>query len=219
MSLTPFTSNYQDHSTEEGFQFTFFCDLCGSGYKTEFVESKNRKKKKFFKGLKSAASMASSFVKGADAVRKGSRALERRYRGMNPKWHKEHEKVFRQVQEEAKKHFDLCPKCHRYVCANCWNAEAGLCSDCAPREATEVAAARAEKMKEDIKDATSKVKVFQGDIDKTSATCPKCGKPSGGGKFCSNCGAPLGRIECPKCGADYPQGTKFCSECGTKLEQ
>jgi len=48
--------------------------------------------------------------------------------------------------------------------------------------------------------------------------CPACGKPAGNGKFCINCGAPLGMIKCPKCGAENPPGTSFCGNCGTKLE-
>src|SRR6266508_4600055 len=32
----PFTDNYRDHSTEAGFQFEFFCERCGNGYKSGF---------------------------------------------------------------------------------------------------------------------------------------------------------------------------------------
>ena len=31
-----FTRNYSDLSTDNGFQFEFFCDRCGNGYRTEF---------------------------------------------------------------------------------------------------------------------------------------------------------------------------------------
>lgn len=31
-----FTSNYSDLSTNQGFQFEFTCDRCGTGYRTEF---------------------------------------------------------------------------------------------------------------------------------------------------------------------------------------
>jgi len=48
--------------------------------------------------------------------------------------------------------------------------------------------------------------------------CPVCGKPAGNGKFCINCGTPLGMVKCPKCGAENPPGTSFCGNCGTKLE-
>ena len=51
MELHAFTDNFQDNSSETGFTFTFYCDLCREGFKTQFVESKSSKKGKFFKGL------------------------------------------------------------------------------------------------------------------------------------------------------------------------
>jgi hypothetical protein len=35
--LQAFTRNYQDNSTEAGFQFTFYCDNCNDGYKSGFI--------------------------------------------------------------------------------------------------------------------------------------------------------------------------------------
>ena len=51
MALTAFTSNFEDNSTDAGFQFTFFCDICREGYKTEFTEAKSYKKGRFLRGL------------------------------------------------------------------------------------------------------------------------------------------------------------------------
>ncbi len=34
-----FTRNYTDHSTNQGFQFEFHCDRCGTGYRTRFQAS------------------------------------------------------------------------------------------------------------------------------------------------------------------------------------
>jgi len=31
-----FTKNYSDHSTDTGFQFEFFYDRCGNGFRTHF---------------------------------------------------------------------------------------------------------------------------------------------------------------------------------------
>lgn len=44
--LKSFTRNYQDNSTEAGFQFTFYCDICNDGYKSSFIESETYKKRK-----------------------------------------------------------------------------------------------------------------------------------------------------------------------------
>ena len=48
-------------------------------------------------------------------------------------------------------------------------------------------------------------------------SCPKCGKPSPGGKFCMHCGAPM-QQSCPDCGAALNPGAKFCPECGRRIE-
>ena len=37
--LHSFTRNYNDLSTEAGFQFEFICDCCGNGFKSSFKES------------------------------------------------------------------------------------------------------------------------------------------------------------------------------------
>ena len=52
------------------------------------------------------------------------------------------------------------------------------------------------------------------------AACPSCGKPvSAGAKFCPECGGRIGGdATCGKCGASMPAGTKFCPECGEKQE-
>ncbi len=46
--------------------------------------------------------------------------------------------------------------------------------------------------------------------------CPACGKNVSAGKFCPECGKPLG-LACSKCGAVVAPGAKFCPECGTKF--
>ena len=37
--FTPFTRNYSDLSDDNGYQFEFRCDICGNGYKSEFIRS------------------------------------------------------------------------------------------------------------------------------------------------------------------------------------
>jgi len=39
MALIQFVQNYQDLSTDKGFQFKFHCDKCGNGYMTHFHPS------------------------------------------------------------------------------------------------------------------------------------------------------------------------------------
>ena len=150
-------------------------------------------------------------------LQQGSNVLSDKFQGMTPEWHKEHESVFALAQNEAMGHFHRCPRCKKYVCDNDWNEEAGLCVTDAPRESTEVAAARAEKMVADIKAKAETTEVFTGKIEQRQTLCPKCGKPSGEGKFCNNCGAPLALTKCPQCGASINAGARFCGECGAKI--
>ena len=39
MALIQFTKNHNDHSTDKGYQFEFFCDRCGNGFMTGFKPS------------------------------------------------------------------------------------------------------------------------------------------------------------------------------------
>jgi hypothetical protein len=220
MALISFTDNFTDNSTEAGFQFTFYCDLCQEGYKTQFIESKTYKKAGLLRGLGKALTIGATVLgrSGIEStIERGTDILTERFEGMSPEWHKEHEQAFRLAQNEAKGHFHRCPKCTKWLCENDWNEQEGLCTECAPRESVEVASARAVKMVEDIKAKATKTEVFKGEIDRRQTICPQCGKPSGAGKFCNHCGAPLSLIQCPKCGAKSPAGTRFCGECGNRL--
>lgn len=221
MALQPFTDNFADNSTEAGFQFTFFCDLCQEGYKTEFIESKTHKKASFMRGLGQAISVGTSILGSSNVgykIERGADILTERFEGMSPKWHKEHEAAFELAQNEAKGHFHRCPKCKKWVCENDWNEQEGLCVDDAPRVNVEVAAAKAQKAVQDIQDKAAGTQVFTGEIESKQTLCPECGKPAGEGKFCNNCGASFSFVKCAKCGAKSPVGTRFCGECGTRLE-
>lgn len=220
MRLQPFTSNFTDNSTEAGFQFTFYCDICRDGYKTRFIGSKNYRKGKFLKNIgriaSAAASMTGRYGTGY-GIQRGADAISDRFTGMSPEWHKEHEAAFELAQNEAKGHFHRCPRCKKWVCETDWNEQEGLCVKDAPRVNVEVAAAKADKMVADIKQKAAGTQVFTGEIESKQTICPQCGKPAGEGKFCNNCGASLQMVKCSKCGTQSPTGTRFCGECGTNL--
>lgn len=219
MTLQAFTDNFEDNSTDAGFQFTFYCEICREGYKTKFIESKCYKKSGLFRTLGRAISVGSSLL-GSNigySLEHGADILSERFQGMTPEWHKEHEKAFALAQNDAKAHFHRCPECTKWVCENDWNEQEGLCTECAPRVNVKVAAARAKKMVEDIETKAAETQVFTGKIESKQTLCPRCGKPAGEGKFCNNCGTPLGLLKCGKCGAESPAGTSFCGECGNKL--
>jgi hypothetical protein len=220
MPLQGFTDNFEDNSTEAGFQFTFFCDLCREGYKTSFIPSKTHGKGQIINGIGRAFSLGASFFGRGDigsTVERGSDMLGDKYEGMSPEWRQEHDEAFAVAQNEAKGHFHRCPKCKMWVCDNDWNEQDGLCVDDAPRENVEVAAARGAKLVEDIQAKASQTQVFTGEIERKQTVCPECGKPAGQGKFCNNCGATLSMSKCAKCGAKNPSESRFCGECGNKM--
>ena len=220
MALQSFADNYEDNSSEAGFQFTFYCGLCREGYKTTFIESKTHRKAGFLKGLGDIISAGSSMLGAGNighTIDRGTDILSEKYQGMSPEWRKEWEVAFEQAQNEAKAHFSRCPKCTGWVCENDWNEQEGLCVECAPREAVEVAAARSQKMKRDIEQKADNTTVFTGEIESKQTMCPQCGKPASAGKFCNHCGAPMSMTACPKCGSKLQAGSKFCPECGTKV--
>ena len=220
--LTSFTRNYEDNSTEAGFQFTFYCDICNDGFRSSFIESETYKKGRLFNSIGRGASALGSIL-GGTVNRLGYGAdraadiLSERFEGRSPEWQKEHEAAFERAKNEAARHFHRCPSCNRYVCDHCFNDDEGLCTDCAPRQEIYVARARAEAMRRNIDEAGAAATVWQGTIESKTTICPVCGKPAGTGKFCNNCGASLALKVCPACGAQNPQSGRFCSGCGASL--
>jgi hypothetical protein len=220
--LQAFTRNYQDNSTDAGFQFTFYCDVCHDGYKSSFIESTTYKKKGVLRGLGQGASILGSLVGGrASSLGYGAGRvtdiLSRTFEGKSPEWQKEHEQAFARAQNEAKQHFHRCPSCSKYVCDHCYNEDEGLCVSCAPRQEIAVAKARADAMKRNINTVGQTATVWQGKIESKTTICPQCGKPAGSGKFCNNCGASMDLKECPNCGAKNAQTVRFCNNCGQNL--
>ena len=220
--LKSFTRNYQDNSTEAGFQFTFYCDICNDGYKSSFIESETYKKRKGLRGLSRGVGVLGSFIGGRArdvgySVERGGDILSERFEGRSPEWQKEHERAFELAQNEAMQHFHRCHGCHKYVCDACLNEDEGLCTNCAPRQEVYVARARAEAMRRNIDAAGQTATVWQGKIESKTITCPECGKPAGNGKFCNNCGASRELRTCAQCGAKNALTGKFCNNCGAPL--
>lgn len=208
MGLIKFVRNHKDESTERGFQFEFFCDRCGSGYRTPFVAS--------------ATGMASEALDVASGLLGGmfGTLADVGDRVHSAAWEKAHDKVFAQAVEQAKPNFRQCPRCSKWVCVEgCWNETRGLCNDCAPDLAVEMSAMQAGaavKEAQEVAHAAASERVTAQTFDDViKAVCPKCGALAGDGKFCAQCGAPLAAEKfCTACGKKIPAGAKFCPECG-----
>ena len=220
--LRAFTRNYEDNSTDAGFQFTFYCDICGDGYKSSFIESETYKKGRGLQGLTRGLGVLGSLVGGRAgnigySMERGGYILSERFEGQSPQWQKEHENAFAMAQNEARQHFHRCHSCSRYVCDSCLNEDEGLCTDCAPRQEIFVAKARADAMRRNIEEAGEAATVWQGKIESKTTVCPVCGKPAGTGRFCNNCGADMDLKTCSRCGAKNARGVRFCNNCGQSL--
>jgi hypothetical protein len=179
----------EDKSTEQGFQFIFKCQICGAAYESPFVTSRAAQEKSVFNDVQKFGGMFSRDASLAGAL--GGQAAH------TPAWNSEHDAALKTATDGAMAKFHQCPKCHKYVCDNDWKSDVSLCS---------VDASAAQNA------ATTQ------QAHPVQAICPRCGQPSGDGKFCNNCGAPLGPTKCAVCGTENPPGAKFCGGCGAKLE-
>ncbi len=221
--LTSFTRNYEDNSTDAGFQFTFYCDNCRDGFKSSFIESQTYKKGKGLRMLTEGAGVLGRMVGGGLSelgygAERGGDVLSRTFEGQSPAWQKEHQEAFELAQNEAQRNFHRCNSCAKYVCDSCYNEDEGLCVGCAPRQEIYVAKARADAMRRNIDAAGADATVWQGAIESKTTVCPACGKPAGNGKFCNNCGASMEMKVCAQCGAKNSQTVRFCNNCGAPLD-
>lgn len=203
--FTPFSKNYTDLSDENGYQFEFRCDICGSGYRSEFIRSSLGTAGSILGG---ASSMLGGFFGGASNV--ADRAKDITDRGAR-------DDALKRASNEIMPLFTRCPRCSRWVDETCWNEARGLCISDAPKLATEIEAERAQVEINQMRQAMASETVFSGDTSARTTVCSNCGKPVGSEKFCSNCGTPTGQDKCPQCGTDVAPGTRFCGNCGTKL--
>ena len=208
-----FVNNYRDLSTDQGFQFEFFCARCNSGYRTTFKPSITGK-------ISTALDTASSLFGGILGT-----AANLSDRVHSASWEKAHDEQFSDAVREIKPYFIQCPRCNEWVCREkCWNAKKGLCKQCAPDLGVEMAAAQASRSVEEVwshaamaeEDKKLGTKYWREGI---TATCPNCEKPlASNAKFCPECGYDLKqKTNCPNCGAKISPGAKFCAECGQKL--
>lgn len=208
MEMIQFVRNYSDESTDRGFQFEFYCDRCGTGYRTPFKASAT--------GIATEAlDVASGLLGGLlGTVASVSDRVH------SAAWERAHDAAFAEAVEKVKPHFRQCPRCNSWVCvARCWNETRGLCKECAPDLAVEMSAMQAEAAIEkarEVAHAAASEEVTAEAFDKViRAVCPQCGAPVSSGKFCAECGAPLTAEKfCAECGKKIPAGAKFCPECG-----
>lgn len=206
MATIQFTDNYQDLSSNRGFQFKFNCQKCGNGYMSTFSPNTL--------GTAAAAAGAVSSLLGGIFGRAAQGAEQLQAMVAGP----QHDKALNAAVEEIRPLFKQCSRCGNWVCEPvCWNKKAGLCETCAPDLDEEIASAQAVAAKEQVNERARNVDfVGQRDLAKVTAlNCTKCGAKTGGAKFCPECGTPTAlKKTCGNCGAVAEGSPKFCPECG-----
>ncbi|MCK6685676.1 MAG: zinc ribbon domain-containing protein [Thermoanaerobaculia bacterium] len=208
MPTIEFTGNYEDLSTDKGYQFKFYCEKCGNGYMSSFSASAL--------GLAASAAQVAGNIFGGLFGRAASSAYEvqRAVGG------KAHDAALGEAVAEIKPKFVQCTRCGKWVCRPvCFNTKAGLCEWCAPDLDEEMAAAQAEAARDQVHEKVRSVNwLEQRDVATVSgAVCPSCGAKTQGGKFCPDCGASLAaKRKCGRCGTEAEGSPKFCPECGAK---
>lgn len=213
MKKLQFTRNYNDLSTNQGFQFEFTCDRCGCGYRTSFKPS--------------VVGTVSGILDTASGLLGGlfNSAANVSERVRSASWRQARDKALNEATEEIKPEFIQCPRCNSWVCrSNCWNNKKGLCKGCAPDLGVEMAAAQSSRSVEEVW-AQAAMAEEDKKLSKENwrenirATCPNCEAPlQTNAKFCPDCGTNLKPKEiCAQCGNKVSPGTKFCPECGSNL--
>jgi hypothetical protein len=211
MAMIRFVANYDDLSTDRGYQFKFHCDKCGNGHMSTFETS--------------ATNVASGLLRAAGNLFGGvlGRVSNSTYEIQRAIGGKAHDDALMRAVEEGKTYFKQCTRCGKWVCPDvCWNGERSLCEGCAPDTGEELAAAQAQATADQIH-TKARATNFVQDIDmnqKASAAIPVCGVCGAAikrGKFCAECGAPVvAKIKCSHCGVENETSALFCPDCGTK---
>lgn len=205
MGLIQFVHNYEDLSTDTGFQFEFFCDRCGSGYQTEFQGT--------------PAGTVNDLLETAGNLFGGvfSAAAEIGERARSVGWKKMHDAEFRKAVEAAKPNFHQCNRCGHWVDTICWNQAQKLCKDCVPDLESEISVNETQAAIDHAAETAQEKSSAKPKKSKqiATATCSHCDAKLTGEKFCPECGTEVSqKTHCSDCGAEV--SSKFCAECGTK---
>lgn len=206
-----FTGNYEDLSTENGFQFRFLCERCNNGYMSSYQQNKLGLASGFMRGA--ASFTGGMFGRGADSTYQIQQAVGGR----------QHDGALRKAVEEIRPLFNQCRHCGNWLCQEtCWNLNANMCKDCAPIAEEVETRVRAQFVESQVTNDTfleENVRMSAKGKE-VNATCGSCGAATLGKKFCPECGTRTATATaefCGECGNKTAPGAKFCTDCGAKL--
>ncbi|HEV3312644.1 MAG TPA: zinc-ribbon domain-containing protein [Chloroflexota bacterium] len=206
-TAVPFTSRYDDLSTDTGHQFQFYCERCGNGYSSTFKTST----------VANIGSKATQSLGGMFGGRLSKVAGQADAALHNVTDTKMKERAFAAAVDEVGSQFHRCNQCRDWVCEEkCWDTEYNLCTNCAaPLRAAGTAPTPAVPPEEVVRSVAEAVAGVVGSA-KLASKCTNCSADlAAGAKFCPECGTPVAvASKCASCGAELAAGTRFCSECG-----
>ncbi len=205
-----FTDNYEDLSTDKGFQFKFRCECCGNGYMSSYQV-------RALGVAGSALDVAGKFFGGMFGT-----AASSAYQIQQAVGGKAHDEALRAAVAELRPKFVQCRRCGNWMCREvCFNQVANMCKRCAPVAEQEETALRARHVQTEVSNdlAAEEEARLEAKKAKVQAKCRHCGAPTFDKKFCPECGKPTteSTANCPQCGAKAAPGAKFCGECGAGL--
>lgn len=201
--LIPFTSNFSDMSTNEGYQFEFRCQRCGNGFRSRFRPSVT--------GFGGRLAALGGSILGGEI---GNRVQEI---GYIAQWDRSgtrgvtNDKRLLEASEDVAGEFRQCRGCTDWVCRHqCWDQRADVCTTCAP--AQHGPPQGADPYGRPGHGTHGQAPGYGAPVG-GGRTCTSCGAV-GPGRFCGHCGTPFAPPSCRGCGAPS-QGTRFCGHCGT----
>lgn len=179
--------NFNDLSEHtSGYQFEFYCKHCERRWKSAFQPNRVGQ---FTRLLSNAA----EFFNGARKASHVGYKLQK-IRGDGP-----HRVALADAQRDAAKFFVVCGACDSAVCNDCFRENEQVCDPC-------------------LRSTPACGAIGQARAAPPAAgpACPSCSTPSGGGRFCAECGFDMASTHksCPGCAAMCERATRFCADCG-----
>ena len=167
--VVPFTSNIEDLSTQEGYQFEFRCMRCNNGYRSSFHRS-------LFGFGGRVAAIGGGLLGGSvggDVESAGWNSSMLMSGTGSPAKDKELAKAAQEVHDR----FYQCNRCGKWVCRDvCWNNDRGLCVECAPKLGEEMAFMQAQAQRSQLEEKIQAQDLTQGVnyTDQATGLCPSC---------------------------------------------
>lgn len=171
-----------------GFQWEFRCGCCGARWTSPF--------KPYRSGQLAAivGRFASLFGNMGNAGRASFTLSEMGKHGAR-------ESAFADAMAQAGQRFVECAHCHEGVCLDCHDDRKGMCRNCLERSASRDSGGGGGG---------------GGGNRASAASCPSCGTPGDGGRFCAECGFDMASTHksCPGCGTLVARNVRYCTDCG-----